>query len=176
MSINFLKKELVVKKLFVSALVVLGLTSLVSAQTSGQVAANLSVTIKQALSITESGSLNFGTAYPGYSVTPVAATASGVPLFTVLGEPSTAVTITLPASATLLNGTNSVTFTPSVNGGQTSAQASSSALTLGSPSETLSAGGNYYMWLGGQINNGNPLPSLLASGTYNGTYTIQVNY
>lgn len=42
------------KKLFVSALVVLGFTSLVSAQTSGNVGANIAVTIKQALSITES--------------------------------------------------------------------------------------------------------------------------
>lgn len=169
------------KKLIVLAMLVLGFASLVSAQTGGNVAANLQVTIKQALSITETGSLNFGIAYPGYSVAAVnPQSASGIPVFTIAGEPSASVTVTLPSSAYLAYSGDTVSFTPVVNGNSANAQSGSSTLSLGTVTETLSAVGSgnvgdYYLWLGGQINSGNPLPALVP-GAYAGTYTVTVNY
>ncbi|MFZ1082532.1 MAG: DUF4402 domain-containing protein [Candidatus Kryptoniota bacterium] len=171
------------KKLFVSALVVLGFTSLVSAQTSGNVGANIAVTIKQALSITELGTLNFGTAYPGYTVTPVdpqSASPSSIPVFTIAGEANTPVSVTWSPSLNLVNGSNNVPFEPTVAGNSSNTQVGSSVLASGTANATLSGVGsgnfgNYYLWLGGNINSGTALPAL-PSGTYSGTFTVNVAY
>ncbi len=171
------------KKLFVAALIVLGFTSLVSAQTSASVGAPISVVIKQALSITELGSLSFGTAYPGYSVAevnPQIANPSSIPVFTIAGEASTPVTITW-SNISLVNGASSVPFEPIVAGNPTNTQTGSSVLSSGAaPSLSAIVGGtnfgNYYLFLGGNINSGSTLPAALPSGTYSGTLTVNVAY
>jgi len=97
-------------------------------------------------------------------------------LFTIEGEPSKSISITLPASAALSLSTTTVPFTPIVIGSQMNDPGSSSLLSLGTVSEYLSStSGNYFLWLGGHVNNDNPLPNL-PSGAYNGTYTVQVDY
>lgn len=151
-------------------------------QTSDHAAVNVSFTLVQAIGITEIGTLNFGTAYPGYAVPPVnPKTASSIPLFTISGEPSSSVTITLPITVPLTFSSTTVPFTPTVSGSQTYDQATSSTLSIGTVTATLGTAGtgayagNYFLWLGGHVNNDNPLPNL-PSGTYTGTYTVQVNY
>jgi len=180
---HIFRKELVVKKSFVIAMVVLGLTSLASAQTSASVGAPIQVTIKQALSITEIGTLNFGTAFPGYTVSainPQTATPSNIPVFTIGGEPNAPVSVTWSSTLNLVNGANSVQFEPTVAGNSSNTQTGSSLLTSGTDNATLSAVGsgnvgNYYLWLGGNINSGGALPAL-PSGTYSGTFTVDVAY
>jgi hypothetical protein len=174
--------EVVMKKAILLASLVIGTFSFAFAQTSGNVDATISVTIKQALSITETGTLNFGTAYPGYAVTPVdPKTSSNIPVFTVQGEPNAPVSITLPASVNLTYNSNSITFTPTVNGSASNSQSTSGSVSTGTITENLSAAsgsgnvGYYYLWLGGHINNDAALPDL-PSGTYTGTYTVSVSY
>lgn len=174
---NLLRMESLLKRVFFLVLVLLPLALPAFAQSSADASLQISITVEQALSITETGTLDFGVAYPGFPVPAVdPKTASSIPLFTIAGEPNTAVTIALPASVNLSLSSSMVPFTPSVNGNQANDQGSSGTLSLGTISETLSpASGNYFLWLGGHINNDNPLPDL-ASGKYTGTYTIQVNY
>jgi len=173
---SFYKIESVVKKSLASILAVIAISTLAFSQSSNQSTVNISLTVMQTLSITEIGTLNFGTAYSGYAVPPVnPKTASNIPLFTVSGEPNAAISIPLSFNST------TVPFTPTVSGNQTNDQAGSTTLTLGTVSENLSSAGsgnltgNYFLWLGGHVNNDNPLPSI-PSGVYNGTYTVQVDY
>jgi len=182
--ITLSEMETILKKLFFLVLVLFAFSLPAAAQTSANVATTIQVTIKQALSITETGILDFGTAYPGYSVNPInplTANPSSIPVFTVGGEPDAQVSITWADSLHLTNSSSYVNFTPTVAGNQTNTQSGAATFSSGTYNKTLGGTteggniGNYYLFLGGHLNNDNALPAL-PSGTYSGQFTIDVAY
>jgi len=174
---NLLRLDSILRRLFFLVLTALILPLSGFAQASPSASLTVSANVVPALSIAEDGTLNFGTAYPGYPVAAVnPKTASSIPLFTIEGEPSKSISLTLPASGSLSLNSTSITFSPIVIGGQTDDLGSSNSLSPGTITEDLSpTNGDYFLWLGGHVNNDNPLPNL-SSGVYTGTYTVQVDY
>lgn len=183
MFMNLIRMESILKRLFFLSLVLVAFTSIASAQTTANVSTTIQVTIKQALSITESGILDFGTAYPGYSVNPVdplTASPSNIPVFTIGGEPDAQISITWADSLHLTHSSNYVNFAPTVAGNSTNSQSGASTFSSGTHNQTLSGVGsgnigNYYLFLGGHLNDDNALPAL-PSGTYSGQFTINIAY
>lgn len=179
-------RRLEMKRLMLVGAMILGFAGMSRAQgtvNSGNI--TVSVNLIQSLTITPTGAqtLSMGDVAigaPSPNVDPTGQNTTGTsasPLqFTIGGEPSHALTVTYPTSVALSNGTDNLTFVPSVSGtSQASSQASSTVFSGGSSSgQTLSASGAYYVYVGGTLSVGT-IPSQSA-GTYSGTFTISVNY
>jgi len=162
-------------KFLAIATVMLGFSSGIFAQTTAS--ASASAVIIAPLSITQSANLHFGVIWRGttagvVTVTPANARSSigGVTLsglspantaaeFTITGEPTKAITITLPTTdVTITDGTNNMI----VNNFQSTPAAGTYTLT--GASTTLNVGAD--------LNVGANQPS----GTYTGTFNVSVNY
>lgn len=162
-------------KFLAIAVVMLGFSSGIFAQTTAS--ASASAVIIAPLSIVQTADLHFGVIWRGttsgvVTVTPanVRSATGGVTLsglaptntvasFTISGEPTRAITITLPATdVTITDGTNNMT----VNNFQSTPAAG--AYTLAGATTTLNVGAD--------LNVG----ANQASGTYTGTFNVSVNY
>jgi hypothetical protein len=137
---------------------------------------NANSQIAAAITLANTASLNFGNVVPGTGGT-VAISSTGVrtltgglvaaggtttaSAFNVSGTPSTAYTITLPASASLTGP-----------GAPMSVAFSAGQVTGGSLSRTLSAGGTDTFSSGGTLTVANAQ----TAGTYSGVFTMTVAY
>lgn len=136
---------------------------------------NAQAVIVTPIAISESQSMNFGSVGPDTAASTVvldtagavsSATADLVPgtgaaagVFAVTGEANFTYAISLPASATLTSGANSMTV-------------DTWTTATGSGSATLDGTGNDTINVGATLNVG----ASQAAGTYTGTYTITVDY
>lgn len=174
------------KRLMLVAAMVLGFAGMSLAQSSAN-SGNITVSVNliQSLTISPTGAqtLSMGDAAigaPSPSVDPTGQNTTGTtatPLeFTISGEASHTLTVNYPTTVTLSNGTDNLTFVPSVSGtNQAGAQATSTVFTGGSSSgETLSTSGAYYVYVGGTLSVAT-IPNQ-STGSYSGTFTISVNY
>jgi hypothetical protein len=165
------------KKLTTLALTVFGLTlgSYAFAQNTATATANATARIISPISISKTADLNFGDVVASGAAGSVALSTAGVrtpaggaslgsgaavtaAAFTVSGQGSATYAITLPASATVTSGANTMT----VNG------------FTSNPSGTgaLSAGGSQNLLVGATLNVG----ASQATGTYSGTFDVTVTY
>jgi hypothetical protein len=156
----------------ISAFVVLGLASL--APRTGHAAnasASASANIIQAIAISKTADMNFGSIVPGSSAATVVLGTNGAvtstltttgsraaAAFNVTGGANTAYSITLPTSVSLSNGAQTMTvnnFTSSIGTSGTIAAGGSQAFNVGA---TLNVGANQ------------------TSGAYTGNFTVTVDY
>ena len=146
-------------------------TQVLAASTTG----NAQATIVTPIAIAETQGMNFGSIGPDTAAsTVVLDTAGGVTsgtaqlvpgsgaaagIFAVTGEATYTYAITLPASATLTSGANTMTV-------------DTWSTTTGSGTATLDGTGNDTVNVGATLHVGGGQ----AAGTYTGTYTITVDY
>lgn len=86
----------------------------------------------------------------------------------IVGNDNAGVTFNIPTTVSLANGSANLTFTPNVQGSQTT----SNPGPISNPS--LSENGNYYLFVGGALPSN--IPTTQATGQYSGQFEITVNY
>jgi hypothetical protein len=84
--------------------------------------------------------------------------------FTITGEGGQSISVTIPASFTMANGSDTLTVTTSNN-----LSGSASAQTL---SNALGSAGSLVVRVGGSV----AIPSTAVSGSYTGTFTVSAAY
>ena len=153
------------------------------AQSTASTTGTGSITVIRPLTITKNADLRFGTivrpstgsgtvvvsAAGARSVTGgVVGLASGdtpqASQFTVDGEGGQSISVTVPATFTMANGTDSLTVTTN-----NSLAGSAGAQTL---SNSLGSAGSLVFRVGGTV----PVASTAATGTYTGTFTVSAAY
>ena len=150
------------------------------AQASATATANSSAVIANPIAITNTAALNFGEIVAGSTAATVVVTAAAAPTrtlagaadaflvtsaissaaFNISGRAAATFAVTLPASATLTSGANTMTvntFTHSLGATPTLPAAASQPLA---------------MYVGGTLNVG----ASQAAGTYNGSFSVTVAY
>lgn len=132
----------------------------------------VTATLQGNVSLSATGSLDFGYIVAGTTPPVLSALAGGAPQISATGVRNNRSTVTFSSSVTLSDGNgNSLTFTPSVYGSGTNNQAVAQPVTSGS---TLRPGNRitvYYFWLGGSLS---AVPVGQASGNYTGNFIITV--
>ena len=142
-----------------------------------------SITIIRPLTITKNADLKFGTVVrPGTGSGTAVVSAAGVrsvtggvvglasgdtpsaSQFTVSGEGGQSISVTIPASFTMANGSDSLTVTTNNN-----LTGSASSQTL---SNALGAAGTLVFNVGGSV----PITSTTTTGAYVGTFTVSAAY
>jgi hypothetical protein len=153
----------------------------IQAQTLANANLPTSASVITALSITKTANLAFGNVGQGVTavIDPkgsghsyVGSTAT-VGAFTVLGEPSTPVIISWPATLDMTTGGHTITVTFRVNGDTDPAKQATSAktnFTSGTACTTDATTGNYYLWVGGSLPTGGN------SGSYSSSANFTVEY
>ncbi len=155
--------------LSLAAAAILGIPAGASAQSSASANASVTATVVAALTLTNTAPLDFGTVGLN-TVVNVAFTDAAAASWLATGEANTPVTVTYPASLALSNGTENMTFTPSM-GSHATTQASASALASGNV-VNLNASGEHRFWMGGSIDTG----TITTTGTYSGLFSLTVEY
>ncbi|HKJ44229.1 MAG TPA: DUF4402 domain-containing protein [Balneolales bacterium] len=168
-----------------TVLIVSGFTYSVKAQASVGVSANVLSQIS--LSKTD---VNFGTVQQGSSPVinpdPGAGTkftdidAGGqVGEVIVSGSSETSVAISFDHSSAfnLTNGSNTLSYTPTIFADTSSTGGSTISSSLSGFSHVTNTNGNFYVWIGGSLGSGTPaIPTSQATGSYTGTLTVTVSY
>ena len=138
----------------------------------------VTASVIQGLSLSETGSLDFGQIIAGTTPAAISAQSGSAPELTAAGSGGKSMTVSYASSIPIsdMYG-NTITFLPSLYGSSLStgqagatAVASQTAVTL---SGTSGQTGYYYFWLGGSIA---PVPASQPAGAYSGTFTVTVNY
>jgi len=133
----------------------------------------------QGLSMTISGSLDFGRLLTDETPNPLnAQTNPNAPLITVAGTGASQITVTYNATTSLTDGHgHSLTFSPGLCGSNLPTSQTTSTPVGSNAKATLSGSrgytGFYYFWLGGGLNF---IPQNQAPGDYSGTFTLTVTY
>lgn len=144
--------------------------------------AGVTTTVQTALSISKSQDIKFGnigaTSNPvldptGATNTDVGSTAQ-VGIFDISGANSGTVYVNYDGTVTLSDGTpaDDITFTTNVTGDASSSNQSSSTAVSSGSTVSLSSGGAYTLWVGGNLGT----LSSQASGSYTGTFHVNVYY
>ena len=152
----------------------------VYAQSSFTQSRSISIGVAQGLSIYVNHALNFGTVVSGTGTHSLAVTDANAGKTTISGQYKKTVYVTLTPPATLVNGGNSITYTPGAAYNNTADNASL-ATVWATPSGTqagfkllanhVGKTGEAFVYLFGSINVGS-----VPAGTYSGTYTVAVAY
>ncbi len=183
MSRNILRSALLV------AIVMIALSGITLAQGWGGAATTMTANaeVYTMLSITQSTALNFGDILSTQAAPTIDPTATGgdanvglhttntthaAGKFHIAGTASKNVHITYPASASLASGANHMTWTLAVSGANTDDGARGGASYASGATAALSAGGDYYLWVGGNLG----ALSGQAAGAYSGTANFIVDY
>jgi hypothetical protein len=157
------------KNLFLAA----ALLVFVSALSFGQSSASVTATVNAVLTIVNTSDLAIGNVVKGTTKT-VFSNAANAAAFSITGEPSTQVVVTVTFPANLSDGTNNLPFTGEIPIHNTIADQSSAtafgALTGGTA--TTSAAGDLYVYIGGGVTAAVAQPS----GNYSGTINVNVVY
>jgi Domain of unknown function (DUF4402) len=143
---------------------------------SNQYSASLDIpvtaTLQGNVSLSASGTLDFGQIVAGTTPPVLSALAAGAPQF-IAGGVRTRSTVQFPATALLNDGYgNTMTFTPSLYGSRNNTQSGAASMSSG---QTLggTTAGHFYFWLGGSLS---APPSNQAAGTYGGVFAIRITY
>lgn len=171
----------------IAAVVAIGTTTAIYspalAQVSGTTTGTGSVTIIRPITVTKNADLKFGTVVrPGSGAGTVVVSAAGArsttgsvlalasgdtpqaAQFTVDGEGGQSVSVTIPATFSIANGSNTLTVTTSNN-----LTGSAASQTL---SNALGSAGTLVFKVGGSV----PVDSTSATGLYTGTFTVAAAY
>lgn len=142
-----------------------------AAQSTATQGATVTATVIAGLTLAKNQDLDYGSlATNSGNATVDPTTSANAASFTVGGQPSTPVSLSW-VSSNLTNGANTISYTPSVAAASDpTTQGSATAVSSGDV-VTLSASGAYGVWVGGTINVG-----AVATGTYNGSFTLTVAY
>ena len=168
----------IMKRAMLVAAMILGIAGMSFAQNSANTNVTVSTTVIQGITLTVSGTLNFGTVVAGTTPAALSANTNGsAPLFTATANGATSLTVTYGATVSLTGPGTALTFTPSVVGANSSSN-QSSATSVASGSTVTTSGstgsaGHYYFWLGGSLA---AIPAAQAPGSYSGSFTLTVNY
>lgn len=138
----------------------------------------VTATVIQGLSMTATGSLDFGMMVAGTTPPSLSALSGSAPEFTTAGSGGSGITVKYPSTVSLQDAYgNTLTFTPSLLGASVSTNQSGATAVPSQSMVTLSGTsgqtGYYYFWLGGSIAH---VPGGQPSGSYSGTFTLTVNY
>ena len=171
------RRSFAMRKLALTTILVLATAAISSAQNTANTNVPVNATVIQGLTlIVTGGPLNFGSIVAGTTPAAIVAKSSTV-YFTATGDGGHLVGVTFPAMVSMTGPGTALTFTPSVYGANNSGGQSSSTQVTSSTSVNLSgstgSAGNYYFWLGGQLN---AIPSGQTIGSYSGTFTLTVTY
>ncbi len=163
------------KKLLLVTAMVLGLAGMSWAQLTDHKSADIKLQIVAAMTMTVSGTVNFGS-YPTLTSGSKSVLPANGALFTVTGTPGASFVVTLPASGSydLSDGTNTINFTPDIVTSPDGSMAGSS-VSDGNSYNFISSGtdaGKYFFLLGGSVD----LVGTEAAGVYSGTYTLTAAY
>lgn len=136
---------------------------------------NIDAEVLQSLSITTDQNVDFGEILPGgtHTIDPETDETERGEL-SITGEDGEDILIDiLPSDDVTLsdNDGNELTFTSNLIGHESDAPGSATEIVSGE-AETLSSGGDFYLWLGGDLE----VPSDASSGSYSGEATISVEY
>lgn len=135
---------------------------------------NIDAEVLQSLSITTDQNVDFGEILPGgtHTIDPETDETERGEL-SITGEAEEAIQITFSETETLGHDTEAdeLTFTSNLIGHESDAPGSATEIVSGE-AETLSSGGDFYLWLGGDLE----VPSDASSGSYSGEATISVEY
>lgn len=144
-------------------------TSVMFAQSSNNASSLVQISLKKGLTITNlTGALQFDEAVVTSSAQVKSPT--NVVRFLVSGHNGAQVSVGFPSSLDLINGPNSLTFTPSVT--QTGESDSPIGGSTVLASEPLGLNGELNLWLSGSI----AVPADAPAGIYAGSLTITVAY
>ena len=166
-----------------AALVVIAFASPSLAQSCSSTTGSGSITVIRPLTITKTADLKFGTVVrPGSGSGTVVVSAAGArsvtggvvslvsgdtpaaAAFAVAGEGGQSVSVTIPATFSMANGTDTLTVTTS-----NSLTGSAASQTL---SNALGSAGSLAFSVGGSV----PVGSTTATGAYTGTFTVSAAY
>ncbi len=132
----------------------------------------VTATLQGSVSLSATGSLEFGFIVAGTTPPSISALSGGVPEITATGVRNNRSIVTFSSTVVLSDAnSNTLTFTPSVYGSGTNNQAGAQPITSGSaltPGRRVTV---YYFWLGGSLA---PVPQGQASGNYTGNFIISV--
>lgn len=154
------------RKLMLTAAIVLGAAGMTFAQTNATV--TVTATVITPVSITSGATLAFGNVTQGATAT-INPTSSNAAELTVTGEASTPITISWNTDVTLTDasGSNPITFSPSLYGSETAFGSNGTSLTNSANSSgNTYSDGKYYITVGGSINTGTA-----PTGSYSTNYT-----
>lgn len=165
------------KRLMLAAAIVIATAGMSFAQSSANTNVTVNAAVIQGLTISATGTLDFGNIVAGTTPAALDAQTNGsAPMITVTGNGATPISVTF-STASLSGPGTALTFTPSVYGDASSSNQATSSQVLNSGSVTLSgtsgSAGNYYFWLGGSLS---AIPAAQTPGSYSGSWTITVNY
>jgi hypothetical protein len=136
------------------------------AASNSSTTANATATVIASITIVKASDLVFGNASPGDGAKPVAPGSvenAENASFTVSGQPNTAYTITLPASATMATGAGGVNQTIAV----------SAFTSFPANTGTIGAGGSQLLLVGATRA---AIGAAQVAGAYSGSFTVQVAY
>jgi len=143
------------------------------AQTGVSGTGTVSMTVATGGTVTAVTPLAFGVQTQGATDISVAATSTSAGAFTLTGGNAThAYTVTWTITSLSQGGSNPISWTPSVIGGNTNVQGSATSISSGS-TVTSDAGGNAWLWVGGTIAS---IPSSAPTGSYSGQVTLSLAY
>lgn len=105
------------------------------------------------------------------SIDPLSDTSTGKMI--ALGNADSQIRVSFVHERTLrhVSGSSTLTFTYEIAGNDEDDQSSAEILQTDNRDLTLNGNGEYYFWIGGQVNVENAKP-----GNYNGNFTIEVEY
>ena len=157
-------------------ILVVVLLLIISSLTFGQSAqATVTAKVRLALSVQKTQDLDLGFVIKGTTKTVLSSDAAAA-AFTVTGDVSAPVTVTVGFPVNLISGSNNLTFTgqiPMYSTSNLQSGASSTGFTLtGGTATTDGTSGNLYLWMGGGVS---PLANQ-ATGDYTGTINVSVIY
>lgn len=166
-----------------AALITVAVAAPAMAQSSAQTTGTGSITVIRPLAITKNADLKFGTVVrPSTGSGTVAVSAAGArsvaggvvglssgdtpqaAQFTVDGEGGQSISVTIPATFSIANGSDTLTVTTSNN-----LSGSAATQTL---SNSLGSAGSLSFRVGGSV----PVASTSPTGTYSGTFTVSAAY
>lgn len=158
------------KKYFI-VLILLFFTGSIFAQNSANANATVKISLKKGLTVdNKTGDLTF----PETVVTNAAqnASSSNVVNFLVTGHKGSQVTVGFSTTLNLVNGTDNLVFTPTLEQtGETATYASGNAVSAGS-SQSLGTNGLLNLWLSGSV----AVPANAPAGDYSGSLQVTVAY
>ena len=130
--------------------------------------------IEGSLTIENQNDLSFGTQSAGTTATIDEATSADAGKLALTGTAGSQVVVTAPASLTLTGAGDDITTSLAYIGNEADVQSTAAEGNLGAGggNVTLSAGGLYFIWVGGSFTT----PITQANGAYSATLTVEVQY
>jgi len=143
-------------------------------QKSSRISINASAQVVESIEMVTVRNMDFSSVQPSQqtiSIDPLSDSNTGKMI--ALGNADSQIRVSFVRERTLrhVSGTSTLTFTYEIAGNDEDDQSSAEILQTDNRDLTLNSEGQYYFWIGGQVNVENAKP-----GNYNGDFTIEVEY